>query len=96
MPDAVLDDVGLPRRQQLRAGGRVFQPGKDHRLATLLTGRGLGSATAAQHGRREPARRVHPRAQSGTKPDRMVKSGPAPAVLVYDGQRLLVEIPARQ
>ena len=90
---AALDNLGLFRRQ-LRVGGRVFSPGKDRGLATLLTGtswllarlpgmvvkRQRAELIRTSHQSREPDRRGRGLAGGGGARPRRA--------------RLLVEIPA--
>jgi hypothetical protein len=89
---AALDNLGLSRRQ-LRVGGRVFSPGKDRGLATLLTGTSwLLARLPGMVVKRQRAELIRTSHQSRNLIE--VEVSPAAVVRVRDGARLLVEIPA--
>lgn len=92
---AAVANLGPPRRR-VHAAGRVFSPdGKDRGLAALLTGTSwlLGRLPGMVVEDRR-AELIQTLAQSQSLAV-VIHCTPSPAVLVYDGERLLVQIPAR-
>jgi hypothetical protein len=93
MPDSrPLQDYA---RKQVRIAGRVLEPGVDKGVAALLT----TASWVLQRlpGMVQPDRSEVVETLAQSKDLRvMVRCSPTLAVLVFDGQRLLVEIPVRQ
>jgi hypothetical protein len=94
MPDAV--EVACPPASSVRIAGRSFVPGADRGVATMLTcaswilQRLPGLVLETQ--RAELIRTLHQSRDLSV----VVRCGPAPAIRIYDGERLLVTIPAKQ
>ena len=95
MPDAVLSDLDLPRTR-VRIGPRTIKRDTDGALVALLTAASWClqrlPGQVVEHQRADVIRALAESKELMV----VVVCGPAPAIRIYDGERLLVTIPAKQ
>jgi hypothetical protein len=95
MPEvAVLDDFGLPRKQ-LRVGPRTFKADQDPALGVLLTAASWCLQQLPHKVVEEQRAAIIETLARSKSLMVVVVCGPRPAIRIYDGARLLVEIPAK-
>jgi hypothetical protein len=87
-------DVDVQAPATVRIAGRQYVPGADRGVAVLLTAASWVlqrlPGQVLEHQRAELIRTLHQSKALSV----VVRCGPEPAVGVYDGERLLISIPA--